>query len=73
MLELLRSIVDLIVGFITFIINTLVSIFDLIKMIPNLITFVGSILASMPSFVIPFITLSITIMVLIFIKQITEV
>lgn len=70
MFSILESIGNLIVGLVNFLINAVTSIINILGMVPQLVTFVGTMLAMLPSFVIPFITLSIAIMVIVFVKTV---
>ena len=61
MLNVLRSIADVIINIAEFLISFFVSFFELIKNIPQYLSFITNNLSSLPNIVIPFATASISL------------
>lgn len=67
MLDLLSSIGDIIVSAVTFFVNTLLSLIDLITRLPSFISFVSTSVNLLPAVVVPFCLAAISLTVVLFI------
>lgn len=67
MLDLLSSIGEIIVSAVTFFVNTLLSLIDLITRLPSFISFVSTSVNLLPAVVVPFCLAAISLTVVLFI------
>ena len=67
MLNVLESLLNTITGVITFLINTITSLVTFIVNIPTYVSFIVNSLNVMPQFLLPFMTLCISVYVVLFI------
>lgn len=67
MLDLLSSIGNIIVSGVTFFVNTLLSLIDLITRLPSFISFVSTSINLLPAVVVPFCLAAISLTVVLFI------
>lgn len=67
MLDLLSSIGEIIVSVVTFFVNTLVSLVDLITRLPSFISFISSSVNLLPAVVVPFCLAAVSLTVVLFI------
>ena len=66
MLDVLRSVLDIIVNLVNFVINTITSLINFIINIPNYVNVLTTAIAYMPTMVIPFAIASISLYVVLF-------